>query len=48
MSAYEKVMLARAADRQMGSFYINHIIENFTELHGDRSFGDDGAIVGGV
>ena len=37
MNAYEKVMLARAADRQMGSFYIDHIIENFTELHGDRA-----------
>lgn len=48
MNAYEKVMLARASDRQMGSFYIDRIIDNFTELHGDRSFGDDGAIVGGV
>ncbi|MBQ7932158.1 MAG: acetyl-CoA carboxylase carboxyl transferase subunit alpha [Clostridia bacterium] len=48
MNAYEKVMLARASDRQMGSFYIDRIIDNFTELHGDRSFGEDGAIVGGV
>lgn len=48
MSAYDKVLTARAADRAMGSFYIDQIIDGFIELHGDRSFGDDGAIVGGV
>jgi len=48
MSAYDKVLAARASDRAMGSFYIGQIIDNFIELHGDRSFGDDGAIVGGV
>ena len=48
MSAYDKVLAARASDRAMGSFYIKEIIDNFIELHGDRSFGDDGAIVGGV
>jgi acetyl-CoA carboxylase carboxyl transferase subunit alpha len=48
MSAYDKVLAARASDRAMGSFYIGQIIDDFIELHGDRSFGDDGAIVGGV
>ena len=48
MSAYDKVLSARAADRAQGTFYISRIIDDFIELHGDRSFGDDGAIVGGV
>lgn len=48
MNAYEKVLSARAADRAQGTFYISRIIDDFIELHGDRSFGDDGAIVGGV
>ena len=28
--------------------YINRLVEGFIELHGDRAFRDDGAIVGGV
>ncbi len=48
MSAYDKVLEARAADRPQGGFYIDLIIDRFMEMHGDRSFGDDGAIVGGV
>ena len=48
MNAYDKVLSARAADRAQGPFYISRIIDDFIELHGDRSFGDDGAIVGGV
>ena len=48
MNAYEKVTAARASDRPGGCFYINEIIDGFLEMHGDRSFGDDGAIVGGV
>ncbi|MBR4960355.1 MAG: acetyl-CoA carboxylase carboxyl transferase subunit alpha [Clostridia bacterium] len=48
MSAYDKVTLARASDRAMGSFYMEQILDHFVELHGDRRFGDDGAICGGV
>ena len=48
MTAYDKVLSARAADRAQGTFYIEQIIDGFTELHGDRACGDDGAIVGGV
>jgi len=48
MSAYDKVTLARSAARPMGSFYIEKIMDRFVELHGDRRFGDDGAIMGGV
>ena len=48
MSAYEKVLLARAKDRPTGISYIENIFEDFIELHGDRRFADDPAIVGGV
>lgn len=48
MNAYEKVALARASDRPMGNWYIGQIIDDFTELHGDRRYSDDGAIVGGI
>ena len=48
MSAYEKVLLARAKGRPTGLSYIDHIFEDFVELHGDRRFADDPAIVGGI
>ena len=48
MSAYEKVLLARAKDRPTGISYIENIFEDFIELHGDRRFADDPAIVGGL
>lgn len=48
MSAYEKVLLARAKGRATGLSYIEHIFEDFIELHGDRRYADDPAIVGGV
>ena len=35
MSAYDKVTLARASDRAMGSFYMEQILDYFVELHGD-------------
>jgi len=48
ISAYDKVMEARSGQRQMGGFYISRLIDNFVELHGDRRFGDDAAIISGV
>ena len=48
MGAYEKVLLARAKDRPTGLSYIENIFQDFIELHGDRSFADDPAIVGGL
>lgn len=47
-SAYETVRLARGNRRPTGSDYIRGIFSGFLELHGDRRFGDDGAVVGGV
>lgn len=47
-SAYEKVKTARGNNRPTGIDYIQHIFHGFCELHGDRRFGDDHAIVGGI
>lgn len=48
MNAYERVMEARKGTRPMGRFYIDKIIDNFIELHGDRRYGDDSAIMAGI
>jgi len=48
ITAYTRVQTARGGKRPMGGYYINKMIDSFIELHGDRRFGDDGAIVGGV
>lgn len=45
---YDRVKLARASSRPTGSDYINNIFDNFIELHGDRRYSDDAAIVGGI
>ncbi len=47
-TAYDKVKLARSAERKTGVSYIKEIFQDFIELHGDRRFGDDPAIVGGI
>ena len=45
---WDRVQLARHPERPTTLDYIAHIIEDFIELHGDRLYGDDAAIVGGV
>lgn len=47
-TSYERVKAARSADRPTGFDYVNYIFSDFVELHGDRRFGDDAAIVGGI
>lgn len=47
LSAWEKVQLARHPKRPHTSDYINAIFTDFVELHGDRRFGDDKAIIAG-
>jgi acetyl-CoA carboxylase carboxyl transferase subunit alpha len=47
-SAWKRVELARHPGRPCSLDYINSIFDDFTELHGDRVFGDDPAIVGGL
>lgn len=46
--AWQSVLLARNVHRPTAKYYIDHIVDGFIELHGDRSFADDGAIVGGI
>ncbi len=48
MSAYDKVILARSKGRPTGVSYIENIFNGFIELHGDRRFGDDPAVIGGL
>ena len=45
---WESVEIARNKERPTGKFYIENIFKDFIELHGDRTFGDDKAIIGGI
>ncbi len=46
--AWEKVQLSRQKDRPVGSDYIQMLCTDFLEFHGDRCFGDDPAVLGGI
>jgi acetyl-CoA carboxylase carboxyl transferase subunit alpha len=46
--AWQRVQLARHPKRPHSLDYINRIFEDFQEIHGDRNFGDDPAIVAGL
>lgn len=46
--AWQKVQAARDKNRLSTLDYINGLLENFVELHGDRLYADDAAIVGGI
>lgn len=48
MTAYEKVKAARDPARPTATDYINSIFAAFTEMHGDRRYSDDGAVVTGL
>ena len=47
-TAYEKVQLARGKGRPSGLSFIQNIFPDFIELHGDRRFADDPAVIGGI
>lgn len=47
-TAWQKVNVARMIERPKALDYINRICDYFMELHGDRCFGDDPAVVGGI
>lgn len=47
-AAWDKVQLARRSDRPTSLDYIQTIFTDFYELHGDRAFRDDGAVIGGI
>lgn len=48
LSPWERVNVARHADRPLTSDYVQLMLDDFVELHGDRVFGDDRAIVTGL
>src|SRR5262249_47172621 len=48
LKPWEVVQVARHPDRPQTSDYVDLLFEDFTELHGDRCFGDDRAIVTGM
>ena len=47
-TAWDRVAIARKAERPKALEYIKQIFTNFIELHGDRLFGDDKAIIAGI
>lgn len=48
VSAWERVQLARKPTRPHTLDYISELVTGFVEMHGDRRFGDDPALVGGI
>ena len=48
MKAYERVVKARDGKRLSNLYFINSVITDFIEFHGDRRYAEDAAIVGGI
>lgn len=48
LSRWQKAQVARHINRPFTLDYISHLFTDFNELHGDRNYGDDHAIVGGL
>ncbi|MCG8328585.1 MAG: acetyl-CoA carboxylase carboxyltransferase subunit alpha [Chitinophagales bacterium] len=48
LTGWQKVQLSRHPERPYTLYYINQMCRKFTELHGDRYYADDKAIVGGL
>jgi len=48
MEAYKRVMTARAKGRATAQDFIDNLISDFMEFHGDRRYADDSAIIGGI
>jgi acetyl-CoA carboxylase carboxyl transferase subunit alpha len=48
LSAWERVNVARHQGRPVASDYIEHMLDEFLELHGDKVYGDDPAMVTGL
>ena len=47
-TAWERVQISRKLERPSGSSYIKSLFTDFMELHGDRKYGDDPAVIGGI
>ncbi|MCL6638849.1 MAG: acetyl-CoA carboxylase carboxyl transferase subunit alpha, partial [Firmicutes bacterium] len=48
LNSWQKVLIARHQERPNTYDYIRFLLTDFIELHGDRFFGDDPAVVGGI
>ncbi|MHA1568614.1 MAG: acetyl-CoA carboxylase carboxyltransferase subunit alpha [Alphaproteobacteria bacterium] len=48
LTAWQKVLVARHPDRPHCLRFVENLIEDFTPLAGDRSFGEDSAVIGGI
>ncbi len=48
VTAWDRVKIARHPKRPHSLDYFGELTSNFVELHGDRSFGDDQALIGGI
>ena len=48
LDSWQIVQVARHPNRPHTSDYISRIFDDFDELHGDRQFGDDASIIGGI
>lgn len=48
LTRWQRVQIARHPERPYTLDYVQHVFSDFVELHGDRCFGDDPAIVGGL
>ncbi|PNB64922.1 acetyl-CoA carboxylase carboxyl transferase subunit alpha, partial [Pseudomonas sp. FW305-BF6] len=48
MGVWDRVQVARHPERPTTMDYINRLFTDFFECHGDRLFGDDAAIIGGI
>lgn len=48
LSGWQKVQISRHPERPYTLYYIQKMFKKFIELHGDRNFADDKAIVGGI
>lgn len=48
LSAWEKVQISRDNKRPSGEDYIENLFDDFIEFHGDRYYGDDSAVMGGI
>ena len=48
IKAWDRLSIARMLERPNAEEYIKLIFDNFFELHGDRKYGDDKSIIGGI
>ncbi|MEN9406685.1 MAG: hypothetical protein RLZ12_969 [Bacillota bacterium] len=48
LNTWQKVQIARHTDRPTTTYYLEHIFDDFLELHGDRLFRDDPSLIGGL